>query len=119
MAKPRAVLSAVLICAVVTTVFLVQLLKAYRAPSKPISVQSREMSEIHEAVTIPLAGVLSTNDANGQALQEAFQRRNKAIEKLRGNASDLLPQLTEEVYAVGKLETSNPSAAAAKSVQLA
>jgi hypothetical protein len=75
------------------------------------------LNEILEGLTLSLPTVSSTN--NRAALAEGLRRRQDAIEKLRADASGYLPQLMEEVYAVGHIEATNQNAAASRTAQLA
>lgn len=118
MPKTRLTLILVGICVVVVAVLVVQLLTAGRAPQNQTSLnQSQGINEIFEGLTVSLPTVSSTN--NREALSDRLKRRQDAIEKLRANASSILPQLMQEVYAVGMIEATNRSAAVSRTARLA
>lgn len=118
MLKTRVALIAVGICTVVGAVFVLRLQTAERASQNQTSPsRSGGLNEILEGLTLSLPTVSSTN--NRAALAEGLRRRQDAIEKLRADASGYLPQLMEEVYAVGHIEATNQNAAASRTAQLA
>jgi len=118
MLKTRVALIAVGICTVVGAVFVLRLQTAERASQNQTSPsRSGGLNEILEGLTLSLPTVSSTN--NRAALPEGLRRRQDAIEKLRADASGYLPQLMEEVYAVGHIEATNQNAAASRTAQLA
>jgi len=79
--------------------------------------KSEGLNEILRALAIPPPTTASTS--NNEPIKESLKKRREATEKLRTNASFFLPQLMQEVYAIGTIETTNRTAAAARTAQLA
>lgn len=102
----------------VITVFVLRTHTAESVAKNQNSINgSTGLDGILQALTLSLPTVGSTS--NQEALTEGLRRRREALEKLRTNASAYLPQLMEEVYAVGRIEATNRSAAADRTAQLA
>ncbi len=118
MHKIRVVIIAVGVCLVMVAVFAAKFLKDNSFSRGQTSLkEARELSLILGALAVPLPSVSSTS--NREALSERIKRRQDAIQKLRANASNLLPSLMQEVRAVGMVEVTNRSAAASRTAQLA
>lgn len=118
MLKIRVALIAVGICSVVVGVFFLRLQTESTVPQRQaFSGSSEGLNGILEALAPSLPGIRSTNTR--EALTTSMRRREDALGKLRANVSDYLPQLMEEVYAVGAIEATNRHAAASRTAQLA
>lgn len=115
--KTRLDFSLVGFCVVGVMVLALQFLMTDRAPQNQTALnQPHGVDEILDALTVSLPTVSSTN--NREALNSSLRRRQEAIENLRTNTSDILPQLMQEVYAIGMVEATNRSAVATRTARL-
>jgi hypothetical protein len=118
MPKNRVSLILVGICVVVAVVVLTQFMSGGRDPQDQASLkQAHGLDKILEGLTASLPTVSSKS--NQAVIQDALRKRQDAVDKLRANKSDVLPQLMQEVYAIGLIEVTNQSAAAARTARLA
>lgn len=115
MAKFRVTLIAIAVAGIVSTGLLLYLQRTGRVSQKQhLDGKSEGLDEILDALALSLPAGASANDLN-----EALRKRKDAAEKLRTNAATFLPELMEEVYAVGRVEATNRSVAWAKTTRLA